>query len=191
MTIESDGLANLRETTSKILLAVLCLHIPIAVCIGVMRGASWLVPAAFMLTMAVAAMVFLPVAARAQVGSTTDIITGKVNGPPPGNQPIVGATVIVTSIDTHISRQRITNADGRYTVVFPDGGGEYRVEIRAIGFTPSEALIQRQADEDRLVANIQLTSAVHTLATVTTTDQGSRGSVPISRPWTTPSTQPA
>ena len=57
MTIESDGLANLRETTSKILLAVLCLHIPIAVCIGVMRGGSWLVPAAFMLTMAVAAMV--------------------------------------------------------------------------------------------------------------------------------------
>jgi len=57
MTIESDGLADLRETTSKILLAVLCLHIPIAVCIGMMRGASWLVPAAFTLTMALAAMV--------------------------------------------------------------------------------------------------------------------------------------
>jgi methyl-accepting chemotaxis protein len=57
MTIESDGLANLRETTSKILLAVLCLHILIAVSIGLIRGAPWLVPAAFMLTMAVAAMV--------------------------------------------------------------------------------------------------------------------------------------
>jgi methyl-accepting chemotaxis protein len=56
MTIKSDDLADLRETTSKILLAVLCLHIPIAVSIGVARGAPWLVPAAFMLTMAVAAM---------------------------------------------------------------------------------------------------------------------------------------
>lgn len=57
MTIESDGLADLRETTSKILLAVLCLHIPIAVSIGLMRGTTWLVPAAFMLATAVAAMV--------------------------------------------------------------------------------------------------------------------------------------
>src|SRR5579862_7994072 len=86
-----------------------------------------------------------PVVARAQVGSTTDIITGKISGPPPGNQPLSGATVIVTSIDTHISRSRVTNSDGRYTVVFPDGGGEYRVEIHAIGFSPAEAIIQRQA----------------------------------------------
>jgi len=57
MTIDSDDLADVRKTASKILLAVLCLHIPIAVSIGVMRGASWLVPAAFTLTMAVAAMV--------------------------------------------------------------------------------------------------------------------------------------
>ncbi len=126
-----------------------------------------------------AAAVWLPAAvARAQVGSTTDIITGKVSGPPPGNQPIAGAEVIVTSIDTHISRTRTTNGDGRYTVVFPDGGGEYRVEIRAIGFTPSEAVIQRQADEDRLVANIQLSSAVHTLATVTTSGRRAAGPDP-------------
>jgi methyl-accepting chemotaxis protein len=56
MTIENDDLADLRETTSKILLTVLCLHIPIAMSIGLMRGAPWLVPAAFTLTMAVAAM---------------------------------------------------------------------------------------------------------------------------------------
>src|SRR5579871_4763515 len=103
------------------------------------------------------------VAARAQVGATTDIVTGRVTAP--GNQAIPGATVTVTSIDTHISRSRTTNSDGRYTVVFPDGGGQYRVEIRAIGFSPAEALIQRQADEDRLVANVELSTAVHTLAT--------------------------
>ena len=57
MTIESDDLAILRETTSKTLLAVLWLHVPIAVTIGMMRGTDWLVPAALMVAMALAATV--------------------------------------------------------------------------------------------------------------------------------------
>jgi len=88
----------------------------------------------------------------AQVGSTTDIVTGKVTGPPPASQPVAGATVIVTSIDTHISRSRTTNNDGRYTVVFPDGGGQYRIEVRYVGYAPAQVILSRQADEDRLVA---------------------------------------
>src|SRR5579872_2687440 len=119
-----------------------------------------------------------PAALLGQVGSTTDIVTGKIVGPPPSHQPIVGATVVVTSVDTHISRTRQTNNDGRYTVVFPDGGGQYRIEIRAIGYTPTSAVIQRQADEDRMVANIELSSAVHTLATVTTTARRNAGPDP-------------
>ena len=91
---------------------------------------------------------------------------------------MVGATVEVTSIDTHISRSRQTNSDGRYTVVFPDGGGQYRIEIRAIGYTPSQVIVQRQADEDRLIANIALSSAVHTLATVTTNGRRNTGPDP-------------
>ena len=57
MTIESDDLAILRETTSKTLLAVLWLHVPIAVTIGMMRGTDWLMPAALMVAMALAATV--------------------------------------------------------------------------------------------------------------------------------------
>jgi hypothetical protein len=107
-------------------------------------------------------------AALAQVGSTTDIVTGKVTGAPPNNGPIVGATVTVTSIDTHISRSRLTNSDGRYTIIFPDGGGQYRVEVKYIGYAPADLLLSRQADEDRLVANITMTTEVHQLETVTT-----------------------
>src|SRR5437588_3567445 len=55
MTIESDDLANLRDTTSKLLTAVLWIHVPIAVAVGMMRGADWLIPAALMAMMAVAA----------------------------------------------------------------------------------------------------------------------------------------
>src|SRR5579871_5922170 len=54
MTIESDDLTNLRDTTSKALLAVLWLHVPISLVIGMMRG-DWLIPTAFMAAMALAA----------------------------------------------------------------------------------------------------------------------------------------
>ena len=48
MTIESEDLAALRETTSKTLLAVLWLHVPIAMIIGVARGNDWLTPVVLM-----------------------------------------------------------------------------------------------------------------------------------------------
>jgi len=55
MTIESDDLAMLRETTSKALLALLWLHVPIAVVIGLSRGADWIMQAVLMIAMALAA----------------------------------------------------------------------------------------------------------------------------------------
>jgi len=55
MTIESDDLATLRETTSKALLVVLWLHVPIAVLIGLLCGADWIMPAVLLIAMALAA----------------------------------------------------------------------------------------------------------------------------------------
>jgi methyl-accepting chemotaxis protein len=55
MAIESNDLQNLRETTSRALLAVLWLHLPISVMIGMMRGTDWLSPAIFVASMALAA----------------------------------------------------------------------------------------------------------------------------------------
>ena len=55
MTIESDDLAALRETTSKALLGLLWLHVPIALAIGLMRDNGWLAPTALMAAMAIAA----------------------------------------------------------------------------------------------------------------------------------------
>ena len=57
MTVESDDLAALRETTSKALLGLLWLHVPIALAIGLMRDNGWLAPTAFMAAMAIAATV--------------------------------------------------------------------------------------------------------------------------------------
>src|SRR3954464_7472434 len=57
MITESDDLAALRETTSKALLGLLWLHVPIALAIGLMRDNGWLAPTALVAAMAIAATV--------------------------------------------------------------------------------------------------------------------------------------
>jgi methyl-accepting chemotaxis protein len=57
MTVENDDLAVLRDATSKTLLAVLWLHVPIAIAIGALRGADWLMPVAVVVMLALAATI--------------------------------------------------------------------------------------------------------------------------------------
>ena len=117
---------------------------------------------------------------QAQVGSTTDIVTGHVLGP--DGKPIENVTVAVKSAESGITRTKRTDAAGRYTILFPDGGGQYRVEFRAIGFAPVSRNVARQGDEDRLVTDIQLgTQVAARLSTVTVTARNSsrdRGAPP-------------
>ncbi len=89
----------------------------------------------------------------------------------PDGQPVVGAIVTVTSLYGQIVRTKQTTASGHYSVLFPDGGGQYRVEIRAVGFAPATVLVMRQADEDRLEADVRLQGTVPVMATVTTRAQ--------------------
>ncbi|GAC1516895.1 MAG: hypothetical protein NVS1B4_14930 [Gemmatimonadaceae bacterium] len=102
--------------------------------------------------------------ALAQGGGSTDILTGRITGP--DGQPIAGAAVEVTSLESQITRRHLSNGDGHYTVVFPDGGGQYRLSVRYIGFLPVIRTVARQADEDRLVTDIALSSAPTRLADV-------------------------
>ncbi len=112
-----------------------------------------------------AAFLGVPGAVRAQVGSTTDIITGKVTGPQ--GEPVAGARVEVTSVELQTMRGRTTNAQGQFTLLFPDGGGQYRVVVKAIGFAPFGTNITRQADEDRFVVDAKLSKTVTSLTQVT------------------------
>jgi hypothetical protein len=107
---------------------------------------------------------FAPATARAQVGSTTDILTGLVVGP--DSQPLPDATVEAVSVETGISRTHTTNEKGRWTIVFPDGGGNYRVTIRRLGMAPITIAMTREGDEDRLVANVELTATAARLQEV-------------------------
>lgn len=91
---------------------------------------------------------------EAQVGSTTDVLTGIVRDST--GKPIVGAVVEATSLETQVLRTTKTDPRGRYTLLFPDGGGQYRLIVRSIGNIPVQRTIGRQADEDRLVTNITM-----------------------------------
>ncbi len=108
-----------------------------------------------------------PRTASAQVGATTDIIAGTVTGP--DSQPLGGATVEVTSRETGGSRQVATDARGRFTLLFPDGGGRYELVVRYIGMAPAQLSVARQRDEDRIVANVQMGLAAITMEAVSVT----------------------
>jgi len=92
---------------------------------------------------------------HAQVGTTTDILTGQVLDS--AGAPVADAIVSATSLETEITRETRTDGNGRYTILFPDGGGQYRLTARAIGYAPRAGVVVRYADEDRLVWDARLT----------------------------------
>jgi hypothetical protein len=103
--------------------------------------------------------------ADAQVGSTTDIIMGRVVGV--DSTPVVGARVEVTSTETGITRRKTTNDRGEFSIIFPDGGGSYTLRASFLGYAPYSANVQRQADEDRLEVTVHLTRNAQVLQAVT------------------------
>lgn len=120
-----------------------------------------------LLGLAAGLAVLLPAALAAQLGSTTDIITGVVRNS--DNQPVANARIEVLSVETGTTRVRTTNEKGQYIVLFPDGGSGYRVTARAIGSQPATVALHRLADEDRLVADFRLAPAVSVLSSVVIT----------------------
>ncbi|NUS46325.1 MAG: hypothetical protein HOQ15_01895 [Gemmatimonadaceae bacterium] len=104
-------------------------------------------------------------AAGAQVGSTTDIIMGRVIGA--DSAPVIGARIEVTSAETGITRRKTTNERGEFSIIFPDGGGSYTLRANFIGYAPYSVAVQRQADEDRLEVVVRLTRNPQVLQTVT------------------------
>lgn len=111
-----------------------------------------------------AALLLQPGRLEAQVGTTTDVIVGRVVGP--DTLPLRGAHIDVTSLESGITRTKATGDDGRFSIVFPDGGGQYVVTVHYLGMAPVRTLIRRQADEDRLVADFRLVPSAVRLSAV-------------------------
>ena len=107
---------------------------------------------------------FTPCRAMAQAGVGTDIITGTILGD--DGAPVQDANIEAYSLETQVTRRAHTDVRGRFTILFPDGGGQYRMSVRVLGMNPRTALVTRDADEDRLVWNVQLESSAVTLDAV-------------------------
>ena len=86
--------------------------------------------------------------ARAQ---ESDIIRGKVTGP--DSLPLENVKVTAMSLATNQSISRNTGKDGRYTIIFPNGGGDFMVSFAAIGFQPTQKEVKREQDEAILIAD--------------------------------------
>ena len=87
----------------------------------------------------------------------------------PDSTPIPGVKVTVTSISGAVNRNATTDRNGRYTVTFPGGDGDYSVTFNAIGFAARRFEVKRVADEDFLVADAKLQRAANVLDAVKVT----------------------
>ena len=92
-----------------------------------------------------------PNASQAQ---QVDVIRGRVTGP--DNAPLEGVTVVVTSISGNVNRTARSDRQGRFTVTFPGGDGDYLVTLTALGYGLKRFEVKRSADEDILIADAKL-----------------------------------
>jgi hypothetical protein len=109
---------------------------------------------------AIAAVAFALPASAQQL----DVIRGQVIGPE--NKPLEDAKVTATSLSGNVNRSARTDKNGRYTITFPGGEGDYFVEVSAIGYAARRFEVKRTADQEILVADAKLLRAAGQLETV-------------------------
>jgi hypothetical protein len=97
----------------------------------------------------------------------SDVIRGLVVGP--DRKPVENVTVTATSLVNQTTRTSKTNKDGRFTIIFNGGGGDYMMAYTGIGFQPMRFEVKREVDEDVLVANATLQRTAVTLEAVRVT----------------------
>ena len=107
------------------------------------------------------------VAPRRASAQQADVIRGRVIGP--DSLPINEVLVTVTSFSGNVSRTARTNRDGRFTITFPSGDGDYMVAFAAIGYAAKRFEVKRMADEEILIADAKLTKVDAVLGNVNIT----------------------
>ena len=108
-----------------------------------------------LLFLLVAFFASLSITPRHAAAQQADVIRGRVIGP--DSLPVPEVLVTVTSFSGNVSRTARTNKDGRFTVTFPGGDGDYMVAFAAIGYAAKRFEVKRMADEEILVADAKLT----------------------------------
>lgn len=91
-----------------------------------------------------------------------DIIRGQVVGP--DRKPLENITVTATSLINNTSRTAKTNKDGRFSIIFNGGGGDYMMAYTGIGYQPTRFEVKREVDEDILIGNATMQKTAVTLS---------------------------
>jgi hypothetical protein len=104
----------------------------------------------------IAAVILVAIAARpaSLQAQEADVIRGRVTGP--DSLPIENVTVTATSISGNVRRSARTDKNGRFTITFPGGEGDYMVSFAALGYAAKRFEVKRTADEEILVADARL-----------------------------------
>ena len=135
--------------------------------------------AAMLVALALALMATITSLAAQQ---SADLIRGRVTSPE--GQPVVGAQVTAVSYFGGITKTARTDRNGRYSITYPNGEGDYWLSFAAIGYQGQRIEVKRLADEEVLVADIKLSNA-QALQQVTVTATGPRAPPPRTEPFAT------
>ena len=87
-----------------------------------------------------------------------DVIRGQITGP--DGAPIENANVTATSVQGGVNRNARSDNNGRFTITFPGGEGDYYVSVTSLGFAPKRFEVKRTADQDILVADTRMSRMV-------------------------------
>ena len=94
-----------------------------------------------------------------------DVLTGRVLDAE--GKPVVGARVEAVSIETEISRSVLTDGNGRYMLLFPDGGGRYVLRVTMLGMADLVRTVIREDQEELLLTDVTLAPQAIELAGIT------------------------
>jgi hypothetical protein len=97
------------------------------------------------------------VAVYAQATSDIDIITGVILGS--NAKPLRGASIDAIDATSGLAQHTTSNSSGFYQLSFFQGSGRYQVTIKAVGVTPKIAIVNRRAEDDRIVLNATFNTA--------------------------------
>ncbi len=116
--------------------------------------------------MALGALLLMLGLASSLSAQGVDIIRGRVTGP--DGEGIPNVTVTATTLEGQVNRKATTDRNGRYTISFPGGEGDYWVSFNAIGLAPRRYQVKRTADQEILVADARMTPQPFNLDAITT-----------------------
>ena len=124
--------------------------------------------------------VCVPVVLAAQAGAATDVIVGRVVDAATG-APIDHASVSAASLANGRVRTTQSAADGRYVLVFADGGGRYTIRARRLGYAMTSLTVARRAESDRINVDIALPVTATLLERVVVTPDSTAASAGTGR----------